>query len=261
MKCIFCKICEERLAIFNRKYFDWLEAQSNSVALMEREADPQLIYQAYALQESDPAACLKQYLALAEAGSVWSMGTAGHMLKNGTGIARDLVQAEEWYLRAYRAGSDYALIWLGQLYLESNRLEKATEVFRTGVDRGFAPAMFYLAWSYWKSGDWLQKRSEAMSLLQRGAAAGDLTAQRFLVSSMLRGRFGLQHVPAGFRLLSKVANDEAKIIEDDQGTMESSSDKPLGFFGRLAASFWTSSQAKISGVPVTDRTSLLPAGP
>ena len=55
MKCIFCKICEERIAILNRKYFAWLEAQSNNVALMEREADPQLIYQAYALQESDLA--------------------------------------------------------------------------------------------------------------------------------------------------------------------------------------------------------------
>ena len=259
MKCIFCKICEERIAILNRKYFAWLEAQSNNVALMEREADPQLIYQAYALQESDPAACLKQYLELAEAGSVWSMGIAGHMLENGTGIARDLVQAEEWYLRAYRSGSDYALIWLGQLYLESNRLEKATEVFRTGVDRGFAPAMFNLAWSYWKSGDWLQKRDDAMLLLQRGATAGDLTAQRFLVTSMLRGRFGFRHVPAGFRLLSKVANDEAKIIEDDKAATESTRGKPLGFFGRLAVSFWTSSQAKNGGVREAHRTSLLSA--
>jgi TPR repeat protein len=259
VKCIFCKICEERIAILNRKYFAWLEAQSNNIALMEREADPQLIYQAYALQESDPAACLKQYLELAEVGSVWSMATVGYMLEQGTGTARDLVHAEEWYLRAHRAGSDYALLWLGQLYLESNRLEKATDVFRTGVDRGFAPAMFYLAWSYWKSGDWLQKRDEALSLLQRGVTAGDLVAQRFLVTSMLHGRFGLRRVPAGFRLLSEMANDEAKIIEDDQRTTKGVGSKPLGFFGRLAASFWISSQAKISGVPEARRTSLLPA--
>ena len=261
MKCIFCKICEERLAVLDRKQLEWLEAQSNNVALMEGEADPQLVYQAHDLLETDPAACFKQYLALAAGGSVWSMATVGRLFEDGAGTDPDLAQAEEWYLRAHRAGSDYALIWLGQLYLESNRLEKATEVFRTGVDRGFAPAMFYLAWSYWKSGDWQKKRSEAMSLLQRGAAAGDLTAQRFLVSSMLRGRFGLQHVPAGFRLLSKVANDEAKIIEDDKAATESSRDKPLGFFGRLAASFWTSSQAKIGAMPGAERTSLLSAGP
>jgi TPR repeat protein len=259
VKCIFCKICEERLAIFNRKYFDWLEAQSNNVAIMEGEADPQLVYQAHALQETDPAACFKQYLALAESGSVWSMATVGRLLETGAGTDRDLVQAEAWYSRAYEAGSDYALIWVGQLYLESNRLEKATEVFRAGVDRGFAPAMYYLAWSYWKSGDWLQKRDEAMSLLQRGSAAGDLRAQRFLVTSMLRGRFGFRHVPAGFRLLSKVANDEGKIIEDDKAATESTRGKPLGFFGRLAVSFWTSSQAKIGGVPEAHRTSLLSA--
>ena len=183
------------------------------------------------------------------------------MLENGTGIARDLVQAEEWYLRAHGAGSDYALIWLGLLYLETNRHEKAQDIFRTGVGRGFAPAMYHLAFSYWKSGDWLQKRNEAMSLLQRGATAGDLGAQRFLVASMLRGRFGFWHVTAGFRLLSKVANDEAKVIEDDKASRKDSSDKPLGFFGRLAASFWTASQATIGGVPGTDRTSLLSTGP
>jgi TPR repeat protein len=261
VKCIFCKICEERLAILNRKDFDWLEAQSNNVAIMERESDPQLVYQAHDLRETDPAACFKQYLALAEGGSVWSMAAVGHMLENGTGTDRDLVQAEAWYSRAYEAGSDYALIWLGLLYLRSNRHENAQDIFRAGVDRGFAPAMYYLAFSYWKSGDWLQKRDEAMSLLQRGFAAGDLGAQRFLLVSMLRGRFGLRHVPAGFRLLSKVANDEAKIIEDDGAARADSSEKPLGFFGRLAASFWTSSQATIGGAPVADRTSLLSAGP
>jgi hypothetical protein len=260
MKCIFCRICEERLAVFNRKYLEWLEAQSNSVALMEREADPQLIYQAYALQESDPVACFKKYLELAKAGSVWSMGTVGHMLENGTGIARDLVQAEAWYSRAYEAGSDYALIWLGQLYLESDRLQKATDIFRTGVDRGFAPAMVYLAWCYSKSEDWLQRRNEAMSLLQRGSEAGDLGAQRFLVASMLRGRFGFRYVPAGFRLLSKVANDEGKIIEDDKAATESTRSKPLGFFGRLAASFWTALQTKVGATPGANRSSLLSAG-
>jgi TPR repeat protein len=260
VKCIFCKICEERLAIFNRQYLEWLEAQSNSVALMEREADPQLVYEAHDLRETDPEACFGRYLTLAEGGSVWSMGTVGYMLENGTGIARDLVQAEEWYLRAHGAGSDYALIWLGLLYLETNRHEKAQDIFRTGVGRGFAPAMYHLAFSYWKSGDWLQKRNEAMLLLQRGATAGDLGAQRFLVTSMLRGRFGLQYVPAGFRLLSKVANDDGKIIEDDKAATESIRGKPLGFFGRLAASFWTASQTKAGAMPGANRTSLLSTG-
>src|SRR5579864_84308 len=121
MECVLCKKCKARAEILDKKHFVWLEAQSNSVSIMEREADPQLVYQAHDLEAIDPAASFKQYLALAEGGSVWSMGTVGYMLANGTGTARDLVQAEEWYLRAYKAGSDYALIWLGSLYQNSNR--------------------------------------------------------------------------------------------------------------------------------------------
>jgi hypothetical protein len=257
VKCIFCRICEERLAILDRKQLEWLEAQSNNVALMERETDPQLVYRAHDLIQADPAEGFKQYLALAESRSVWSMATVGKLLESGEGTDRDLARAEEWLLRAHRAGSDYALIWLGMLHLKSDRHESAQDIFRTGVDRGFAPAMFYLVWSYWKCGDRLPRRDEALSLLQRGSAAGDLTAQRFLVTSMLRGRFGLRHVPAGFRLLSKVADDEAKIIEDDQRTMQGVGDKRLGFLGRLAASFWTSSRAKISGASEAHRASLL----
>src|ERR1700732_4736409 len=132
MKCIFCKICEERVAILDRKQSEWLEAQSNNIAIMECEADPQLVYQAYDLLKPDPEASFKQYLALAESGSVWSMATVGYMLENGTGVARDLVQAEEWYLRADGAGSDYALIWLGLLYLKSNRYKNAQDIFRAG---------------------------------------------------------------------------------------------------------------------------------
>jgi TPR repeat protein len=249
VKCVFCKICEERIAILNRKHFEWLEALSNNGALVEQDAHPERIHRAYDILKTDTAESFRQLLALAESGSVWSMATVGRLFESGEGTDRDLVQAEAWYSRAYETGSDHALIWLGLLYLESNRFEKATGVFRTGVDRGFVPAMYYLAWSYWKSADRLQKLDEVISLLRRGSAAGDLAAERFLLNSMLRGRFGLRHVPEGFRLLSKVANDEAKVIEDDKAATESSRDSSLGFFGRLAASFWTSSQAKISGMP------------
>jgi TPR repeat protein len=255
-----CKICEKRSAILNRKYFDWLEAQSNSVALMEREVDPQQVYQAYDLLKTDPADSFRQFLALAESGSVWSMAMVGRMFESSEGTERDLVQAEEWYLRAYRAGSDYGLIWLGLVYLKSNQLENAINVFRTGVDRGFAPAMYHLAWSYWKSGDWPRKQSEAMSLLQRGFAAGDLSAGPFLAHSMARGRFGWRHVLAGLRLSFKVADAEGKVIEDDQASRKGSSDERLGFFGRLATSFWTASQAKVGVLPKVDRTSWLSAG-
>jgi hypothetical protein len=238
MKCIFCKICEANQAIFDKITVAWLEAQTNSVAIMEREADPALIYQAHDLLETDPAESFRQYLALAESGSVWSMAIVGYRFESGIGTARDLAQAETWYLRAYRAGSDHGLLWLGYLYQESKRHQKAQDVFRTGVERGLTPAMVRLASSYWNSADQPQRRDEALALLERGSAAGDLFARRFLGSVMTRGSFGLRRIPAGIRLLFSVAKEIDNFVEDEKATAQSNRKTRPGFFSRLAAPLW-----------------------
>jgi hypothetical protein len=90
MKCILCKkMCEARRAAFNKKQDAWFEAQSNNVEIMERETDPAAIYQAYDLMKTDPAESLRQYLALAEQGSVWSMASVGQIFQSGTGTAKN----------------------------------------------------------------------------------------------------------------------------------------------------------------------------
>jgi Sel1 repeat len=238
MKCIFCKICEANQAIFDKITVAWLEAQTNSVAIMEREADPTRIYQAHDLLETDPAESFRQYLALAESGSVWSMAVVGHRFENGTGTARDLAQAEMWYLRAYRAGSDHGLLWLGDLYQESKQHQKAQDVFRTGVERGLMPAMVRLASSYWNSADRPQRRDEALALLERGSAAGDLYARRFLGNLMIRGSFGLRRIPAGIRLMFGVAKEMDNFVENEKATAQSDGKPRPGFFSRLTAQFW-----------------------
>jgi hypothetical protein len=238
VKCILCRICEARQAILNKKFFAWLDAQTNSVAIMEREADRASIYQAHDLLKTDPAESFRQYLALAEQGSVWSMANVGQLFENGTGTARDLAQAERWYLRAYEAGSDYGLIWLGHLYQESRHYEKAQEVFRNGVERGFVPAMFRLAASYWNSPDWPQRRDEALALLERGSAAGDLSARHYLAVGMTRGWFGLRHIPDGIRLMFSTAEDLANLLKDEKAVTQSERKTRPGFFNRLAAQLW-----------------------
>jgi hypothetical protein len=252
MECVLCKVCKARAEILDKKHFAWFETQSNSVAIMEREADPQLVYQAHELLEIDPAACFKQYLALAEGGSVWSMANVGHMLANGTGVARDLARAEKWYLRAHGAGSDYALIWLGMLYQDSNRDARAQDVFRTGVERGFAPAMFYLAWSYWNSADWPQRRDETLTLLERGSAAGDLWARRLLANAMIRGSFGWQNIPTGIRLLGK-------LVEGEKATARGETEIRLTFLSRLAAKLWLAIGTKAGAGPKAGGAELLSA--
>jgi hypothetical protein len=238
MKCILCKMDEPSRAALNRKLFAWLGAQTNSVAIIEREADLAPIYRAHDLRKTDPGEAFRQYLALAEAGSVWSMANVGMLFERGTGTERDLAQAEKWYLRAYEAGSDYGLIWLGQLYQRSKQDEKAQAVFRTGVVRGFVPAMLRLASSYWNSPDWPQRREETLALLEAGSAAGDVSARRSLASAMARGWFGLRRIPKGIRLRFSVAGDLADLVKDETAAVQSDGKTQSRFFSRLAAQLW-----------------------
>jgi TPR repeat protein len=238
MKCILCKMCDATHAVLDKKLFAWLDAQTNNVAIMEREADPASIYQAHDLLKTDPAESFRQYLALAERGSVWSMANVGQLFENGTGTARDLAQAEKWYLRAYEAGSDYGPIWLGHLYQESRQYEKAQDVYRAGVERGFVPAMVRLASSYWNSPDWPKRRDEALTLLERGSAAGDFSARRYLAVGMTRGWFGLRHIPDGIRLVLSSAEAMANLVRDETATAQSDRKTRPGFFSRLAAQLW-----------------------
>jgi TPR repeat protein len=233
MKCVLCTICETARATFNKKMDAWLHAQSNNVEIMERETNPAAIHQAY--EQTDPAESFRQYLALAEKGSVWCMATAGQMFQTGTGTTQDLAQAEKWLVRAYQAGSDYGLICLGWLYERSERSEKAQEVYRAGVARGFVPAMVYLAASYRKSADWAQRRHETLKLLEHGRAAGDLFARHWLTTAMVRGWFGLRYIPEGIRRLPGVAHDVAALVEDETSTLQGDSKTRPGFVSRLAA--------------------------
>jgi TPR repeat protein len=211
----------------------WLHAQSNNVEILERETDLSAVNQAY--EETDPAESFRQYLVLAEKGSVWSMATVGWMLQTGTGTEQDLSQAEKWLVRAYQTGSDYGLICLGCLYERSERSEKAQEVYRAGVARGFVPAMVYLAASYRKSPDWAQRRHEVLKLLEDGRAADDLFARRWLTTAMVRGWFGLRYIPEGLRRLPSVSHDMAALLEDDTSPSQSDSKIRPGFISRLTA--------------------------
>ena len=238
MKCFVCEFCEAARAALNKKLLAWLDAQANNAAIMEREADPTAVCQAHDLLRTDPVESFRLFLQLAEQGSVWGMASAGSMFETGTGTVQDLVQAEKWLVRAYNAGSDYGLIWLGHLYQSSKQYSKAQEVFRTGVARGFVPAMFRLAASYATTPNWSQRRKEALALLERASAAGDLSARRYLASGMSRGWFGVRRIPEGIRRLFNVFDEMTDLIEDEIGSARSERRTRPGFFSGLAARLW-----------------------
>lgn len=216
MKCIICKMCEAVHAAVEKKLAAWAHAQMNTHEMWEREPDHDRASRAYELLSTDPIEGFKECLALAEQGSIWAMGSVGWAFSRGNGTPRDLAQAEKWYRRAFDSGSDYALLGLGHLYMQQQEYTKAEEVFRTGADRGWVPAMYRLAWTYSKSAAWSQKRDEARDLLERASAAGDLSARRFLATATMRGWFGWRRIPSGIRMNFELADDLYELIKDDE---------------------------------------------
>jgi TPR repeat protein len=226
MKCIICRRCEAANAAMNKNAQAWLYAQLNTQAIWERELDHERIRHAHSLAEGDPTRSFNEFLALSEQGSTWSMNCMGAAFETGAAAAPDAVQAEKWYLRAYDGGSDYGLLQLGRLYLSSQRYAKAEEVFRTGVERGFAPAMFYLARTYSMSAHWVQRREEALVLLEQGSAAGDPSAKKFLARAMLFGWFGARRIGEGVRRIVSLANDMNKLLTDEKSAAPENSRNP-----------------------------------
>ena len=118
--------------------------------------------------------------------------------------------------------------------------------------------MSYLAWSYRNSADWAQRRDEALTLLERGSAAGDLSARRLLANAMMRGAFGWQRIPAGIRLLLNFANDVAKLVEEEKATAKGAAQMRPAFLSRFAAKLWLATGTKAGAGPGTEPLSVNP---
>ena len=239
MKCILCKMCEAVHVARDKKLQAWLDAQMNTQEIGQRElGDERVAHANELLSNGDYAGAFRECLPLAEQGSIWSMGIVGWGFNTGNGAPRDLALAEKWYRRAFECGSDYGLFWLGALYMNQKQWEKATEVFQAGVERGWMPAMYWLARLYSQSPHWRQKRNDALALLERASAAGDLSARHFLAIAMMRGWFGWRRIPAGIRMLSEVAEKSAELIKDDEPlAAKLGIGKSSGFFSRLIQRF------------------------
>jgi TPR repeat protein len=253
MKCIMCKICEAANAAVDKKLSAWASAQMNTLEIWQRETDHDRIVHTYDLLNADPVEGFKECLALAEQGSVWSMAAVGWAFETGNGTSPDMAKAEKWYRRAFERESDYGLLRLGHLYVTQGQYAEAEEVFRSGAERGWAPAMYRLAWTYSKSADWPQKRDEVLTLLERASAVGDLSAKRFLAIAMMRGWFGWRRIPSGIRMNIKVANDLFDLIKDDDEVLAAKDNgmMPLEFFRHFVQRF----SLGFAGIPVAQARS------
>ena len=208
-RCIFCDWLLNRIgkgtvyendALWTWTYA-WEPAHSNAGSLSAEEPDRDGVKRAIALSKSDPKAGFQSYLDLAERGSIWSMIAVAKAYRNGTGTMRDSALAEEWYRRAISAGSWIAARDYAQFLADQGNFAACEEVLIDGVEKGWTPAFFWLAW-YRRHPRSKRPKDfrEIRSLLEYAADRGHPAAQFLLASLMMIGRFGFREIRSGYRL-------------------------------------------------------------
>ena len=171
----------------------------NTDALFEADADPLRLRELATLWESSPHEAFSQFLALAEAGSVWSMIRVGCGYCLGLGVKRDRASAERWFDAAFGRGSDYGLIWSARIARSRGDVAKAVGVLKVGVERGLPDAMVDLANLEMRKARTQEDRNRARRLYDTAIEKGHLPARAALARAMARGAFGWRSIPEGIR--------------------------------------------------------------
>lgn len=214
MKCIVCRLCQSLNEALSRKFERDLWERTNYRDVWTREQDKERLRHARALEENNPVEACREFNEMAEGGSAWAMQELGWAYRTGAGVSCDLAASIYWYDRAVAAGSDWALFGLGEAYLAAGELKKAERVYRIGIARDLPQAMTGMARVCMKRSAGAPDWEEARALLERAIALGDLQAKQCLARLLIRGRFGLRAIPAGFRLARGLYDDVAPLLQD-----------------------------------------------
>lgn len=157
--------------------------------------------------DSDPAQALPQLTYLAERGSPISMLYIGHAYRDGTGVAKDAVQTEEWYRRAADKGSILGLYHLGRLYIEQRRYEEAKQAFRFAAAAGYTPAVHHLGRMYFFGLGVEKDIRKATTLLGDASASGNVIATRLLGHVLIRTHLSVAELLRGILLTGRAFVD------------------------------------------------------
>ena len=186
---------------------DWIGPESQAVA-----AD---VEEAIALRASDPEKSLQALLAFAERGSVWSMIQVAHCYGVGWGTPVDPSREEDWYRRAFEAGSERALLDYGAILSSRGALDLAEAVYAAGSAKGWAPAMCHLARLRLKKSSSRDGHFAIYSLLESAREQGSPAALWFLARYMARGYFGVRNIPKGVALCFKAGETMRELIDGE----------------------------------------------
>jgi TPR repeat protein len=231
MNCVLCapfrwlcgKIsagCAETDAAVRARLRAWDYAQANDWEVWDRDPEKDRMLEAYQLRAADPQAAFARLLMLAEQGSVWSMLNVAAYYEVGIGVEADPIRQEEWLRRAFEGGSEQALLRYAWICRQRGDFARCEELYAVGAARDWAPALYGLAWYRLRRSKSRETLDEVRSLLERAVAKGSLAAQRHLARLMLKGSYGLRHIPEGLILAIDTIKKTTALLEEDTTTEE-----------------------------------------
>ena len=191
----------------------WDYSQTNDRAILEADPDKDRAREVAALIASDPERTFPMVITLANKGSVWSMIQAGWCYYNGLGVEPNVSEAENWYRRAYEAGSDRALLDYARMLTSRRDAALLEAVYAAGAARSWIPAALRLARLRLRLSATRETLLEVRPVLERAAEQGSPGAQFLLARNMGLGRFGLGEIIRGHRLMLKIVREVLRKAE------------------------------------------------
>lgn len=177
----------------------FVSAQKNTVALADADPRPERLAEAANLRDSRPTEAFRRFVEMAADGSVWSMLNVATAYERGDWVLRNPSRAEYWYRRAWKGGSEAAMLRLIELLTLNGRTEEAEAILAPAVAEGGPMALRLLGDIRLRAPRVPTDVAEGRALLERAFTLGDVGAGLELSRHMARGRFGLRYVPAGIR--------------------------------------------------------------
>ena len=171
--------------------------------------------EAKALLDENPAAALAIHRELAEGGSPFSMLRAGWHHETGRGTEVDAAAAEDFYRRALCAGSWKGTLYYARLLFRRGAHDKWPSTLGDGVDKGFVPSFFWLAWYSYEHSPSARTAREVRHLLEAAGEAGHPGARLALARWTALGKFGLREIPRGVRMLRGIFRSQVEAERGD----------------------------------------------
>jgi TPR repeat protein len=185
--------------------WDHRQADMADAALMAVDPARDRVAPASANFRDDPAASFAVFVWGAAQGSVLAMRCLAWCYETGSGVSPDAATAEDWYRRAFEAGSMRALLDYGERLKARGDLELRELVYRAGAANNFIPAFNLLAYVTLLKSRSPEAFRTAQPLFERAVAAGSPRARALYGHHLSNGRYGLHNIPRGWVMMSGVA--------------------------------------------------------